>query len=181
MWSKINRIAVYAFSSIIGFLGVLASTFADMTWTILFLIVSPTLAVLIHELGHACAAWRFGMAVKIISVGPLMLHFRPTRLRLNDYAFGHDVGGYVLFNESRGRYLTRWTRGVITLAGPFANLSTAIIAYAGGLALGDTGLGALLFGFAYTSVAAFVISAWPYKLASGRGNDALQFIRDLHG
>jgi membrane-associated protease RseP (regulator of RpoE activity) len=152
--------------------------FSATPWAIPFIFLGPTLAVLVHELGHAFAAWRLGMAVKAISVGPLVLRFLPTRLKFSDHALGHDVGGYVLYDESAGRYLTRRTRGLITLAGPFANLLAAVITYVGGRLLGEGAVAALLVGFAFTSLAAFVISAWPFKLESGRGNDALEFIRD---
>jgi hypothetical protein len=68
---------------------------------------------------------------------------------------------------------------MITAAGPLANLLTAIAAYVVGRLLEEGSTMRLLVGFAFTSFAAFVLSAWPHKLASGRGNDGLEIIRDL--
>jgi len=174
----INKGAACGVGGIIGFLGTLTFLSSATPWAILFVFLGPTLAILIHEIGHAFAAWRLGMAVQEISVGPLALHFRPTRFGLSGRALGHDLGGYVIYDESAGRYLDRRTSALITLAGPAANLLTAVITYIGGRFLGDGAAAALLIGFAFTSLAAFVLSAWPFKLASGRGNDAMEFLRD---
>jgi hypothetical protein len=178
--STINKGAAYGVASIIGFLGTLTFMFSATPWAILFVFLGPTLAVLLHELGHAFAAWRLGMAVRAISVGPFVLRFKPTRLGMSDRALGHDVGGYVIYDESAGRYLNRTSHGLITLAGPFANLIVAAVTYAGGRLLDDGAAAALLMGFAFTSFAAFVLSAWPFTTESGRGNDAMEFIRDRH-
>ena len=101
------------------------------------------------------------------------------RLGLNDRALGYDVGGYVLYDESRGRYLTKNTAALITAAGPLANLITTIIAISIGNLI-DSSLGATMWGaFGFTSLAAFVVSAWPFRLRSGRGNDALELVQIL--
>jgi membrane-associated protease RseP (regulator of RpoE activity) len=146
-----------------------------------FIFLGPTLAILIHELGHAVAAWRLGMNVREIAVGPLVLRMKPLRLGFSGRILGSDVGGHVLFDETAGHYLNRNRDALITLAGPLANLLTGAGAYfgAGALLPEDAPTARLLGGFAITSFAALVLSAWPHKLASGRGNDALELYRIL--
>ncbi|MFZ2029316.1 MAG: hypothetical protein WAU68_03325, partial [Vitreimonas sp.] len=66
----------------------------------------------------------------------------------------------------------------IILAGPAANLITAVVACVIARFFLDDGVALrLMMGFAFASLAAFVLGAWPFRLASGRANDALAFIQ----
>jgi hypothetical protein len=179
MLSTINKGAAYTVAAIIGFLGTLAFMASGSLWALPLILGGPTLAVLIHELGHAFAAWRCGMNVRAIAVGPLELRTRPIRFHFSERIFGEDIGGHVRYDESFGRYLTRRTDALITAAGPIANLLSALICFMAAAQFGDTVLGRLTIGFAYTSLAAFALSAWPFHLQSGRGNDALEIVRML--
>lgn len=179
MLSAINKGAAYLVASILGLLGSLAFIASGSLWALPLFFGGPTLAILIHELGHAFAASRCGMNVRAIAVGPLELRTQPMRMHFSGRILGDDVGGHVRYDDSRGRYLTRRIDALITAAGPAANLLSALISFAAANAFGDTPAGRLLVGFAYVSLAAFVLSAWPFRLESGRGNDALELIRLL--
>jgi membrane-associated protease RseP (regulator of RpoE activity) len=176
MLATINRGAAYGLSTIIGFIGAIAFFGAGPIGFVFFL-VGPWLAILMHELGHAIAAAATGMNVRFIVAGPIQLSLAPLRVGLASQVLGHDVGGYVLYDERPGRYLTRQTDILITAAGPLANLSLAIAAYVLGRFLLEGPLAHILIGLAFASLAAFVISAWPFQMHSGRANDALEIVR----
>lgn len=179
MLTTINKGAAYTVATIVGFLGALGFLASGQPWALLLIVGGPTLAVLIHELGHAFAAWRCGMNVRAVAVGPVELRTRPLGLHFSKRVLGDDVGGHVRYDESLGRYLTRRADALITVAGPLANLATFIVSVVAANWLGETAAGRITIGFAYTSFAAFILSAWPFELSSGRGNDALQIVRML--
>jgi membrane-associated protease RseP (regulator of RpoE activity) len=180
MLSAINKGAAHLLAALLGFLSLMIYATSAHPLAILFVFLGPSLAVLVHELGHALAAWRLGMNVREIAVGPLVLRMKPLRLGFGGKILGEDVGGHVLFDEAAGRYLNRGTDALITLAGPLANLLTGAIAYiVGRMVFVDGPTAHLWLGFGFASFAAFALSAWPHKLASGRGNDALELVRIL--
>ncbi|HVK81344.1 MAG TPA: site-2 protease family protein, partial [Verrucomicrobiae bacterium] len=177
MLSSINKGVAYAVATIAGFLGTICFLASGQAWAIVLILLGPWLAILIHELGHTFAAWRLGMNVRAIAVGPIELRLAPLHFRQADNLLGQDVGGHVRFDETSRRYLTRKIDALITAAGPAANLLTTIVCAALAFIAADTPAGRIAMGFAYTSLATFILSAWPFKLASGRGNDALELVR----
>ena len=177
MLSGANRGAAQLTASIFGLIGLLATLSSGSVIGVVLVFVGPTLAVTIHELGHALAAWRLGMNVQAITVGPASLRFHPMRLDRSDRFFGADVGGHVAFDDTGKRYLTRTTHRLIILAGPCANLAVAALAYALASVASDDVVVRVLVGFAFTNFAAFIASAWPHKYNDGIGNDGLQFLR----
>ncbi|MEZ5960518.1 MAG: M50 family metallopeptidase [Hyphomonadaceae bacterium] len=179
MLSSINKGAAYMVASIAGFLGLLAYLASGQVWAIALILLGPWFAVLIHELGHAFAAWRSGMNVRVIAVGPIELHTAPLRFRPAKELIGQDVGGHVRYEETPRRYLTRTTDALITAAGPAANLLSILICIGLANLLGESPAGRVAVGFAYTSLSAFILSSWPFKLTSGRGNDAFELVRML--
>jgi membrane-associated protease RseP (regulator of RpoE activity) len=176
MLASINKGAAYAVSTVLGFIGTIVFMSSGNGIALLFIFFGPTLAILVHELGHAIAAWRCGMRVQEIAVGPIAIRFKPLRIDRAEHLLGEDVGGHVIHDEGLGRYLTRRTDAIITAAGPLANLAAALAAFALANAIGDGAPARLLIGFGYVSLGAFTLSAWPFRLASGRRNDALEFI-----
>jgi len=177
MLSSINRGAARLVAAAIGFLATIVFLGSGNVIGFVFVFVAPYLAIVIHELGHATAAWINGMHVIEISAGPLALRTRPLRFGPSETFLGRDVGGHVLHDESRGRYLTRTADRWIIAGGPLANLATFAVCYGVGWLGADTTEVRLMMGFALASLAAFVLSAWPHRLNSGRGNDAAQFLR----
>ena len=120
------------------------------------------------------------MNVRTIAVGPVALKFKPTRLDRNDEWLGHDVGGHVEFDDTKGRYLTSKIDAIITAAGPLANLATFILGALTVQFVVKTGiLAAILIGFSLSSLSAFALSAWPLRTSTGRANDALHLIQIL--
>jgi hypothetical protein len=102
MLSTLNRGAARTVAAVIGFIGTVAFLRSGSLLALFFIFFGPTLAILIHELGHAFAAWR----LHTISVGPVSLQMDPMRLPWGDNLLGHDVGGFVVYDDSRRRYLT---------------------------------------------------------------------------
>jgi len=174
----LNRGLARGLAAIIGLLGTMCFLTAGVIG-LPFVILGPMLVILVHELGHAFTAQHLGMAVHAIAVGPFKVNFKPRRLGWSDQILGRDVGGSVVYDETLGRFLSRRTHALIAAAGPAANLVTGAAAYAVGRFIGDWTPGRMLVGFALASLAAFVLSAWPHKLRSGRANDALEIVRDL--
>ena len=176
MLAEINRGAAYLVSAMLGFAGAIVFMSSGNGIALLFIFFGPALAVLVHELGHAFAAWRCGMRVIEIAVGPVAILFKPLRLDRAERFLGEDVGGHVIHDEGHGIYLNRRKDLIITAAGPLANLAAALATFALASAIGDGTLSRLLTGFSFVSLSAFTLSAWPFRLSSGRRNDALELI-----
>lgn len=177
MFSSINRGAARLVATVIGFLGTIIFLSSGHLIGFVLVFAAPYLVIVIHEFGHAIAAWATGMHVIEISAGPFALRTRPLRFGMSETFLGRNVGGPVLHNESRGRYLTRAADRWIIASGPLANLVTFAVCYGVGRLAGNSPEIRLLIGFGLASLAAFVLSAWPHRLNSGRGNDASEFIR----
>ena len=113
-----------------------------------------------------------GMNVRTICVGPIELRTKPLRFGFAQRLLGRDVGGHVEFDDTRGRQLSRKIHIIIAMSGPLANLASAVALLLLANLLGNGAPAVLLAGFSATSIAAFILSAWPFKTLSGRGNDA---------
>lgn len=84
------------------------------------------LAVLIHEFAHAGAARWFGGQVRKIVVLPFELTLTPCQIRFVGSVGYGDLGGYVEY-DLKGTNL-RAKQASIAIAGPAANIVTAVIA-----------------------------------------------------
>jgi Zn-dependent protease len=153
-----------------GVVGVLADYFPGDTGLIPRLAIDAVLAfvaVLVHELGHAAAAWRLGADVRSIVVLPFELRLHPRKLRTKWKAGKGDLGGYVTYTldriDARRKHL------MIAAAGPGANL---LLAFVGGLAAGQLGLttlaGTLLGALAMLSAGMGLANLVPFKGSDGQ-------------
>lgn len=80
--------------------------------------------ILVHELGHALAALRYGRPIQRFVVMPFELRFRPLRLRMAHLdAGGGDIGGLVQYASFWPE--TRREHAIIAFAGPAANFLLA--------------------------------------------------------
>ncbi|HWU95229.1 MAG TPA: M50 family metallopeptidase [Sphingomonas sp.] len=153
-----------------GVIGVLADYFPGDAGLIPRLAIDAVLAfvvVLVHELGHAAAAWRFGADVRSIVVFPLELRLRPRKLRTKWKAGKGDLGGYVAYTldriDARRKHL------VIAAAGPGANLLLALVAGLAARQLGLTTLaGTLLGALAMLSAGIGLANLVPFKGSDGQ-------------
>jgi hypothetical protein len=97
-------------------------------WSVLALLFMGAVfftALLVHELGHAYAARRFGWPITLVAVAPVAYDMRTRRLRFWMRA-GEGFGGVVECRPLPGRsYRARlaW----LAFAGPLANLLLALI------------------------------------------------------
>jgi len=174
MLNFISRGAARLLAAVIAFVASSIFVYTAGALGLILVFAVPLIVVAIHEFGHAIAASTLGMNVSEISVGPIAYFPKLRRFGWNRRVFGYDVGGHVTYDDSKGRYLTRSIDRLIALAGPAANLLSGGAAYiTARFFLPDGVLMRLLIGFAFASLAALVLSAWPFRLASGRANDAL--------
>ena len=115
------------------------------------LLLSISILVAVHEMGHLLAAKYFGMRVEQFSIGfpPKIFSFRKGE---TEYALSAiPLGGYVkmaderdpeIAPEDRARAFNRasvWQRIAIVSAGPIANLLLAVLLYAGTFMAGVPG------------------------------------------
>jgi len=149
------------------------------------LLVGGFASIVIHELGHAIAAWLVGWRVWIISALPVVVrlghkpHFS-TKL-------AHDVGGYVLGSPPTAKLDRPWRSAIFSAGGPIASLLTGPLFiywlatmppqnWEDPTKAGLLGV-ALAFGTYGTLSAAW--TAWPARGWGGRPNDAMMIIMAL--
>ena len=122
-------------------------------WSLLSFVVAIALLVAVHEFGHFFAARKLGIQVLRFSIGfgrPLWSRRAADGV---EYVVGAlPLGGYVKMLDERdaegpiadpARAFNRapvWKRAVVLVAGPFANLAFAVVAYWAILVLGVPGL-----------------------------------------
>ncbi|MDT8758348.1 M50 family metallopeptidase [Sphingomonas psychrotolerans] len=153
-----------------GVVGLLADYFRGDAALLLRLAIDLLLsfvAVLVHELGHAAAAWRLGADVHGIVVLPLELRLSPPRLRMRWRAGKADIGGYVSY--SLDRIDARRKHMMIAAAGPVASMLLAGVAGLIGHLAGVTTLVGTLFGaLALLSGGMGLANLVPFKGSDGR-------------
>lgn len=104
--------------------GALAPVYVEPLGRLLIVICLSFVATLVHELGHAGAAWAVGAEVLSIAVLPFELRLRPAKLRFaSRSARNREVGGYVTY--SLDRIDARRKHMIVAFAGPAANLVLA--------------------------------------------------------
>jgi hypothetical protein len=96
-------------------------------WLIAFAAIAALqfVIVLIHEAGHAWAAWRCGARVWSICVVPFVWDTSRRALRFEPELPARDIGGYVGYTFEAGG--TTRKDMAIAAAGPLANLVSAVI------------------------------------------------------
>jgi hypothetical protein len=91
----------------------------------LFALLAVT--VVVHEAGHALAAWALGFRVRVLRIGvPVLARARVgrTRVELGPFPFG---GFVVALTQDPRAYRLR--RGTMVAAGPLANVGLAVVAW----------------------------------------------------
>ncbi|WP_285712528.1 site-2 protease family protein [Erythrobacter oryzae] len=98
----------------------------DHNWLVAFVVISVVqfVVIVIHELGHAWAAWRCGARVHAICAVPFIWSARTRRVRFEPRMPARDIGGYVSYAFAEGRGSTRADMA-ISAAGPLANFASA--------------------------------------------------------
>ncbi|MET0307386.1 MAG: site-2 protease family protein [Sphingomonas sp.] len=158
----------------VGVTVVLAGHFPGDRWLLLRLAIDLLLsfvAVLVHELGHAAAAYRFGADIRAIVVLPFELRLKPRRWRMQWRAGKGDLGGYVTYRLDR--IGARRKHMAIAAAGPGANLLLALAAGTIAAQFGiQTFAGTLLGAFAILSAGMGLVNLLPYQ-----GSDGAQILQ----
>jgi len=149
------------------------------------LLIGVFLAISVHELGHALAAWLVGWRVWIISVLGIVVRIgHAPRLSTR---MSHDVGGYVLGSPPSNARDSKWRSVAFTTGGPLASLLTGplFIAWVGTLpregwetATGAGVLGAML-AFGVASTWAALMTLWPLRGRDERPNDMAMILATL--
>lgn len=118
----ISRFIVFLLTGSVTVLGMGAAMAAHhplvSLCTILF---GGFVAVLVHELGHAIAAWLVGWRVWIIHVAPIALRLDGGSLRFVGNYGGPDFAGFVLPSPRAPRHDTKWRSAFVSAGGPIAS------------------------------------------------------------
>lgn len=143
------------------------------------------LVVLVHELGHAIAAWLVGWRVWIIYVAPFSLRLDDGELHIASGYKGEDFAGFVLPSPSAARHDTKWHGAIVSAGGPMASWLVAglliAIAYPGPTYPGDiSDVRYGLYALGFFSLAAAIGSSLPL-VRRGQPNDAATIQARLDG
>ena len=145
--------------------------------------VFSTLAILVHELGHAYAAWISGWRVHAISVRRyIFMTKRKKLITISAASKSQDIGGFVIATPPP-EYA--WDRHsiAITLGGAAANFAAAAICIVIGLAQypGNMDVFVTLLGFAAVSIVFGAANLIPFKTSDGVPSDGAALIATLAG
>jgi tetratricopeptide (TPR) repeat protein len=136
-------------------------------------------STMIHELGHAAAAWMQGWRVHAINVAGLSFLPISRRFRFEPNAQFNAIGGFVFSSVTEGK---DWATGQwkIILAGPLANLFVAIGFYTT-LPSNLDGFNSGLLAISGTSLLMGISNLMPHRLSNGWSNDGLALIEIANG
>ena len=121
---------------------------------------------LIHESGHAIAAWGVGMKIRAFVIGPFQFRMREAK-----WGFQFDLAQTFSANGATGAVHTNphqpiWCDLFMIVAGPFANLATGILALCAVFLIEPASplqAGGLLFLFGIYSLLAFATNLIPFR------------------
>jgi hypothetical protein len=138
---------------------------------------------LIHESGHALAAWGVGMKIRAFVIGPFQLH-----LREGKWGFQFELAQTFSANGAIGAVHTNphqpiWCDLLMIVAGPFANLGTGTLALCAVFLMEpDSPLqaGGLLFLFGIYSFLAWATNLIPFR-SGERYSDGAKIYQLLAG
>lgn len=131
-------------------------------------------AIILHEIGHAAAAWLCGWRVWLFCAGPFVIRFGRRVAFEARGRLAADAGGFVLPSPRSPETATRLRAAAISAAGPIVSVAAAAIAFWMPLTSSIGPLGGPLLAFGASSLATAVLTSWPYRTKTGRGNDLMQ-------
>lgn len=169
--------AIAAASSLIGSSNAILYIFSAA----LIAFVMQFTCALIHELGHAIAAWSCGWRVHVIAVYGIGIALSTGELYRFDNNNRDEVGGFV-FCTPRAPRPNRLSIIWVSLAGPFANFLFVLPLLAYDNYLDRTGYiehGFLLIGTILTSIVMGITNLLPLKWGKDIASDGLNIIRAL--
>ncbi|MEE4315495.1 MAG: M50 family metallopeptidase [Erythrobacter sp.] len=96
-------------------------------WLIAFAAIAALqfVIIVIHELGHALAAWRSGARVDAICAVPFVWDTSRRAVRFEPELPAHDIGGYVSYTFEAGGSTRKDM--AIAAAGPLSNFASAAV------------------------------------------------------
>jgi hypothetical protein len=127
----LNSLIVFAFSgaATLMAMGVAVSAHHPLI-SLAIILFGGFAAVLVHELGHAVAAWLVGWRVWIIHVAPFALRLDGGSFRIVSGYDGPDFAGFVLPSPAAPRHDTKLRAAFISAGGPLASWLMAVVCIA---------------------------------------------------
>lgn len=148
------------------------------------LLAGAFVSALIHESGHALAAWACGWRVIVFAVRPFGLQIPNRDLALIRRGYRDDAGGWVTAVPRAAEYDTARRWALIVAAGPLASLMLAVAAGGFGWIEGaplsrrtQIGLDYLGLGLALQALHGFFFSLLPVRSAGASDGEYLWALR----
>ena len=146
--------------------------------------IAALLVTLIHEAGHAIAAWGLEMKIRAFVVGPFQF-----RKREGKWTFRFDLATTFSAGGATGAVHTNphqpvWCDLFMIAAGPLINLATGTIALCAVFLLEPTSslqAGGMLFLFGIYSLLAFATNLIPFRIGGEQYSDGAQIYQFLAG
>lgn len=146
-----------------------------------FFVTFMFLNILIHEMGHAVAAWSVGRRVHLIVVGPFAWRVKLRKFALSSSleGAGRRWGGFVLSTPPPGQ---SWERGKIFFfaAGALANFAAGALAIAVFLLTAKQPAG-ISAGFALSTFSTGLYNLIPVRAFKGERTDGGKILRAVMG
>jgi hypothetical protein len=147
-------------------------------------LIALLLVTLIHEAGHAIAAWSVEMKIRAFVVGPFQF-----RKREGKWTFRFDLATTFSAGGATGAVHTNphqpvWCDLFMIAAGPLINLATGTIALCAVFLLEPTSslqAGGMLFLFGIYSLLAFATNLIPFRIGGEQYSDGAQIYQFLAG
>jgi hypothetical protein len=183
---RINRWIVLILAGGVSLMAFIAAATAQSVFvTFPILLFGSFVVVVVHELGHAIAAWMVGWRVWIIHAAPFVWRRNADSVLFAGNLGGPDLGGFVLATPRTQREDTKWRDCFVSAGGPLASwlMAAACICAAifmGGGAFNDgSDWRAGLYALGLLSLAAAIGSSLPVFSRHG-GNDAMHILATLN-